>query len=316
MKKIISAFPILICYTCLAGAGPVNKDKFHLEMQGMIKMACVDGSEKRENMDSTSIGVYSESNTLICTYFTDRTGMCHFMLPLDLKYALVCHRKHYVSKIIHVDTRVPEEKMRNFHFSFDLEMFKEIRGLEVPELQLPIAHISYDISIDCFIPSDEDRTELVNRDIRKKYNTYFRKHPDAWKQEEPIPVSNTVAVDNRTFPEQRPLISHVKFDSTTLTRKETSCPENPSARIVYRVQVIALSKSATDGNRLISGYGPIYEFVSNGLYRYMVGDYNSLKPAQSALEEITRHGYSDAFLVAFINGERGTVGNVVVNFRK
>jgi hypothetical protein len=325
MKTPISTLPLLICFCCALKAVPGDKDKFHLEMEGMIKMAPVVGKEKREAMDSTTISIYDESKTKIHTYYTDKSGMCHFNLPLDSKFEVICARKRYVSKIIDVDTRVPKEKLRNFQFSFDISMFEEIREVEVPELKQAIAHISYDISIDCFAPYDEDRTDLINRDLSKRYHAYYKTHSGKTdseeelenKAEDTMPAMAALKPEIAPeLPKREPALVMEKKEQPVPEKEKSPCDEKKPNDIVYRIQIMALSKSTFSGNEVTKEYGPMYECVSNGLHRYMVGDFDNLSSAQSTLKEIVNKGFADAFPVAFINGERGTVGNVIVYFRK
>ncbi len=75
--------------------------------------------------------------------------------------------------------------------------------------------------------------------------------------------------------------------------------------VVYRVQLS--SYSGSKGSQDITIGGTTYrsfEYLYNGLYRLCVGEFGNLALAREALKVIKQEGYSDAFVVAFINNQR------------
>ena len=49
----------------------------------------------------------------------------------------------------------------------------------------------------------------------------------------------------------------------------------------------------------------VYEY--NGAFRYVSGKFTSKDAATKRQTEVRNLGYKDAFIVAFVNGERGTI---------
>ncbi|MGM0479174.1 MAG: hypothetical protein ACQERC_08105 [Bacteroidota bacterium] len=74
--------------------------------------------------------------------------------------------------------------------------------------------------------------------------------------------------------------------------------------LVYRVQIGAFSNPVP--NETFEEFSPISgeQINSNGLVRYMAGYFGSRGSATSARERIREMGYSDAFVVAYCDGER------------
>jgi hypothetical protein len=77
--------------------------------------------------------------------------------------------------------------------------------------------------------------------------------------------------------------------------------------LVYRVQVGAFRKPIPQN--LYAKFNPVSGEVSpNGLTLYMAGYFNSAGNAVNARKQIQQLGYSDAFVVAYCNGKKITLG--------
>ena len=77
--------------------------------------------------------------------------------------------------------------------------------------------------------------------------------------------------------------------------------------LVYRVQVGAFRKPIPQN--LYSSFNPVSgELSPNGLTLYMAGYFNNAKNAVTARKQIQQLGYSDAFVVAYCDGEKITLG--------
>ncbi|MCC6251818.1 MAG: PD40 domain-containing protein [Bacteroidia bacterium] len=73
--------------------------------------------------------------------------------------------------------------------------------------------------------------------------------------------------------------------------------------LVYTVQVGVYSKPVKAG-QLFNITPLYYELNQKGQYRYTSGIYNDIKQATAAKDEIVRIGVSDAFVTAYVNGQR------------
>lgn len=83
--------------------------------------------------------------------------------------------------------------------------------------------------------------------------------------------------------------------------------ENPTG-LVYRVQVGAFARPLRDD--VFREFNPVSGELIEGtnVTRYMAGYFNSTESGSAAREQIRELGYSDAFLVAYCNGERVSIG--------
>ena len=99
-------------------------------------------------------------------------------------------------------------------------------------------------------------------------------------------------------------------EGTNIYSEENPIPvgvESPSG-LVYRVQVGAFAKPIPQD--LFNEFNPVSgEKISNtNITRYMAGYFNSSESVTDARQKIRDLGYSDAFVVAYCNGERITFG--------
>ena len=109
------------------------------------------------------------------------------------------------------------------------------------------------------------------------------------------------------------IISSGGFQITS-TNKETNSDNKPipmnvktPSGLVYRVQIGAFRKPIP--TNVYSQFTPVSgEQQSNGLTVYMAGYFNNSSNAINARKQIQTLGYSDAFIVAYCNGKKLTLG--------
>jgi hypothetical protein len=101
----------------------------------------------------------------------------------------------------------------------------------------------------------------------------------------------------------------VSQKSSSLPRENSSVPMNvktPSG-LVYRVQIGAFRKPLQ--TNIYSQFTPVSsELQPNGLTVYMAGYFNNSTKAINARKQIQSLGYSDAFIIAYCNGKKLTLG--------
>lgn len=94
---------------------------------------------------------------------------------------------------------------------------------------------------------------------------------------EPAPVLNNSAQPQETFKEQG---------------------------LIFKVQIETASKAISTKSSHFKGL-EIFEYQDNSLYKYCAGYFpNNLQGAKNYKDELTKMGYSNAFVVAFLDGER------------
>jgi N-acetylmuramoyl-L-alanine amidase len=68
-----------------------------------------------------------------------------------------------------------------------------------------------------------------------------------------------------------------------------------------------LNKKVPITDKAFKGIKEVEVYEYNGAYRYVSGRFLTKAEAVARQNELRNKGYKDAFIIAFINGKRGTV---------
>ena len=112
---------------------------------------------------------------------------------------------------------------------------------------------------------------------------------------------------NTNQPELKDNSSNIK-DST---KKNTDKKD-----IVFKVQFAASSSKKPLNSPDFKGVTDVQEYFQNGMYKYTAGNEKTLTAANVLLNKIHDIGFKDAFVVAFLNGERITPQEAVKLIKK
>ena len=74
--------------------------------------------------------------------------------------------------------------------------------------------------------------------------------------------------------------------------------------LVYKVQFLSNNKKLKDGAREFKGLKDYEYYIQGGTYRYTTGNFDEVREATNYQKKVRDMGFSDAFVVAFYNGER------------
>ena len=92
------------------------------------------------------------------------------------------------------------------------------------------------------------------------------------------------------------------------TGAEERVPSDKEAGVVdgvtYRVQFLTSDKPLDEGDKAFKGITGYDMYEQGGLYRYTMGNENTMKKAVAIQNEIRAKGFKDAFVIAFFNGKR------------
>ena len=75
----------------------------------------------------------------------------------------------------------------------------------------------------------------------------------------------------------------------------------------FTVQFSTLNKKVPVTDKAFNGIKEVEVYEYNGAYRYVSGRFLTKAEAVTRQNEIRNKGYKDAFVIAFVNGERGTI---------
>ena len=73
------------------------------------------------------------------------------------------------------------------------------------------------------------------------------------------------------------------------------------------MQFASRDKKVADTNKDFKGVKEVNVYEYNGAFRYISGRFTTKADATKRQAEVRASGYLDAFVIAFINGERGTI---------
>ena len=108
-----------------------------------------------------------------------------------------------------------------------------------------------------------------------------------------------------------------EFESENHTAKdEEEVKPTASSDTYFAVQFASREKKMASPEKTFSGVKEIDVYEYNGAFRYISGHFTSKDAATKRQTELRNLGYKDAFVVAFINGERGTIKQAEEALRK
>ena len=84
----------------------------------------------------------------------------------------------------------------------------------------------------------------------------------------------------------------------------------------FSVQFASRDKKVASTDKAFSGVKEVEVYEYNGAFRYISGRFTDKAEATKRQAEVRKLGYSDAFVVAFINGERGTIKQAEAALKK
>lgn len=99
------------------------------------------------------------------------------------------------------------------------------------------------------------------------------------------------------------VVPEQKDDKAAPQEKETSAPSR-SEDLVFKVQLLASSKSIPLTNESFNGLGNLSKEPFKNLYRYMYGNAKSYEEAKVLKAEADAKGYTTSYIVAYKNGNR------------
>jgi N-acetylmuramoyl-L-alanine amidase len=99
---------------------------------------------------------------------------------------------------------------------------------------------------------------------------------------------------------------------------QTVTEEKPAATgdTYFAVQFSTLNKKVPVNDPAFKGVKDVAVYEYNGAYRYISGHFLTKAEAVARQNEVRNLGFKDAFVIAFINGERGTIKQAEEALRK
>jgi hypothetical protein len=172
MLLLTSASHAYYSKSAVITAGDTTKQNdFYLELKGNVRQSKGALKDEIVPLDSALITIYS-GNIPMSEIWTNKKGRCVFKLSLDKTYMIEVTKKGFITKIFEVNTKVPFDKKDSYSFSFDIDIFEDIKGLDVSVLKKPVAKVSYNMIMEQFA-YDVNYTSRINSDLKKMYKNYY-----------------------------------------------------------------------------------------------------------------------------------------------
>ena len=96
-------------------------------------------------------------------------------------------------------------------------------------------------------------------------------------------------------------------DNHTPTPKVAKKKTGTTSDTYFTVQFSTLNKKVPVTDKAFKGAKEVDVYEYNGAYRYISGHFLTKAEAQKRQDEVRKLGFKDAFVIAFINGKRGTI---------
>lgn len=151
---------------------------------------------------------------------------------------------------------------------------------------------------DSIAVSHQEREERLRnkRDSLKTELERFRK--ERIEPSEVVTKDENEIVDKKKeeeFEERKEaMLQKIKPDTETIAGNKN---------IIFKIQLISSPKSLAGNSSKFNGI-TVEEYVDEGTYKYTTGNLNNLEEATNLQREMRKKGFADAFVVAFLNGER------------
>jgi len=88
------------------------------------------------------------------------------------------------------------------------------------------------------------------------------------------------------------------------TKESPPATTKPSGGILFKIQIAASTDQISLSSPRFRGVKGIEMYRHNGMFKYTYGSEPDLEKAQQLLERMKANGFTDAFIVAFRNGDR------------
>ena len=230
--------------------------------------------------------------------------------------ALSLFQKEYLNQSLQLAAKVQEQ--------FSKRVGRKDRGVQqagflvlwktaMPSILIELGFIS-NAAEERFLASADGQTYMASAIYRA-----FRDFKAAYEGENLVAETKPLP-ETKTEPKQEPkqeAKQEPKQEVKQEPKQEEAKPEvkpveespQPSnvLPVAFKVQFATRDTKVPVTDKAFSRVSEVDVYFYNGAYRYTSGNFSSKQEAIARQAEIRKLGFSDAFVVAFINGERATI---------
>lgn len=180
----------------------------------------------------------------------------------------------------------------------------------MPSILIELGFIS-NAAEERFLASENGQTYMASAIYRA-----FRDFKASYEGENqtvatPSQTTTTPESQETTQPQQQEVTSVVEPTETPAEKPaekpEEKPAEKPATKVSFKVQFATRDTQVPVTDKDFAKVPEVDVYFYNGAYRYTSGDFRSKQEAADRQAAVRKLGFSDAFIVAFINGERATI---------
>ena len=211
---------------------------------------------------------------------------------------LTMYQDAYLSQSIEFASHVEAAlKARNFTSSRGVKQagFAVLRRATMPSVLIETGFLSNEEE-EAFLASEEGQAEVAM--------SIFKAFKSIKENSSKLPKNYAAAQETKQKPAQDPAkapevvqVNPQKIATANPSDVDKSVSEVTSQK--YRVQIAALKrdiKRELEGNKKITQLGQVIVFQKDDLFKYQIGEFDSLIAASKAKEQLIALGYTNAFL--------------------
>ena len=233
--------------------------------------------------------------------------------------ALSLFQKEYLNQSLQLAAKVQEQ--------FSKRVGRKDRGVQqagflvlwktaMPSILIELGFIS-NAAEERFLASADGQSYMASaiyrafRDFKAAYEgenlvaeTKLQPEPKVEPQSEPQPEPKTEPKPEPK-PEPQPEVKPEPTPEVKPVEEKPQVAEVPA--VAFKVQFATRDTKIPVTDKAFSRVSEVDVYYYNGAYRYTSGDFRTKQEAINRQAEIRKLGFSDAFVVAFVNGERATI---------
>ena len=185
----------------------------------------------------------------------------------------------------------------------------------MPSILIELGFIS-NAAEERFLASDDGQAYMASaiyrafRDFKVSYEGENRiTAPTTKPTQEVVTQPEPVVVVERKpaeKPEEKPAVKPEEKPEGQAEVKPEVKPDN-SRKVSFKVQFATRDVKVPVSDKAFAKVPEVDVYFYNGAYRYTSGDFRSKQEAVDRQAEVRKAGFSDAFVVAFVDGERVTI---------
>lgn len=221
--------------------------------------------------------------------------------------ALSLFQKEYLNQSIQLAANIQEQ--------FTKRVGRKDRGVQqagflvlwktaMPSVLIELGFIS-NAAEERFLASEDGQTYMASAIYRafRDFKTSYEGENQTVKVETPVEIKVEKPAETKV---ETPEVTKVETPVETPVETKVVTVET-TPKVSFKVQFATRDTQVPVTHKDFAKVPEVDVYFYNGAYRYTSGDFRSKQGAVDRQAELRKQGFSDAFVVAFINGERATI---------